>query len=76
MGSATAAQNAEVFGKRGSLMVQPQPSLHIEPYTIHLEEAVLSDLRARIRQTRWPDQISGATWEQGTDLAYLREMLG
>jgi pimeloyl-ACP methyl ester carboxylesterase len=33
------------------------------------------DLRARIRNTRWPDPSPGAAWEQGTDLRYLRELL-
>jgi pimeloyl-ACP methyl ester carboxylesterase len=35
----------------------------------------LSDLRERIRKTRWPDQAPGAAWEQGTDLEYLRQLL-
>ena len=50
-------------------------SLPIEPFTIRVEDRVLSDLRARIRATRWPDQIPGVGWEQGTDLHYLRQML-
>ena len=50
-------------------------SLPIEPFTIRVEDRVLSDLRARIRVTRWPDQIPGVGWEQGTDLHYLRQML-
>jgi hypothetical protein len=36
---------------------------------------VLADLRARIRNTRWPDPASGLRREQGTDLAYLRQVL-
>lgn len=47
----------------------------IEPFTIHVEDAVLDDLRARIRATRWPDPAPGAPWERGTDLAYLRDLL-
>ena len=49
--------------------------LRIEPFSIRVEEEVLSDLRARIRRTRWPDQAPGGAWEQGTDLGYLRQML-
>ncbi len=56
-------------------MSQPSPSLPIEPFSIRVEEEVLSDLRARIRNTRWPDQVPGAAWEQGTDLNYLRQVL-
>ena len=35
----------------------------------------MSDLRERIRNTRWPDQAPGAAWDQGTDLDYLRQLL-
>jgi hypothetical protein len=37
---------------------------------------VLADLRARIWNTRWPGAAPGAPWEQGTDLGYLRGLLG
>lgn len=56
-------------------MIQPTPSLPVEPFTIEVAEPVLADLRQRIRNTRWPDQIPGVAWEQGTDLAYLRRLL-
>ena len=44
-------------------------------FSIDIHDDVLSDLRARIRGTRWPDQVSGLTWEQGTELGYLQDML-
>jgi pimeloyl-ACP methyl ester carboxylesterase len=47
----------------------------VEPFTIHVAEEVLADLRARVRNTRWPDEAPGAPWEQGTDLRYLRRLL-
>jgi pimeloyl-ACP methyl ester carboxylesterase len=49
--------------------------LHIIPFSIQIEAEILSDLRERIRKTRWPDQSPGAAWEQGTDLEYLRQLL-
>src|SRR6266498_4260752 len=49
--------------------------LHITPFSIHIEAKILSDLRERIRKTRWPDQAPSAAWEQGTDLEYLRQLL-
>ena len=58
-----------------SVPSQQKPSLHIEPFSIRVEDEVLSDLRARIRNTRWPDQVPGVSWEQGTDLQYLRQVL-
>src|SRR5215469_14120877 len=54
---------------------QPRSSVHTEPFTIHVENEVLADLRARIHQTRWPDQIPGMGWEQGTDPDELRQLL-
>lgn len=49
--------------------------LHITPFSIHIEAEILSDLRERIRKTRWPDQAPSGAWEQGTDLEYLRQLL-
>ena len=49
--------------------------LQITPFSIHIEAKILSDLRERIRKTRWPDQAPGAAWEQGTDIEYLRRLL-
>lgn len=46
-----------------------------EPFSIAVSDEDLAGLRARIRDTRWPDPSPGAPWEQGTDLAYLRELL-
>jgi pimeloyl-ACP methyl ester carboxylesterase len=56
-------------------MSQPSQPLGITPFSIQVEEEVLTDLRARIHKTRWPDQIPGSGWEQGADLDYLRQML-
>ena len=39
-------------------------------------EEVLDDLHARLAQARLPNAIDGIGWEQGTDLAYLEELLG
>jgi pimeloyl-ACP methyl ester carboxylesterase len=46
-----------------------------EPFRIAIDEAVLADLRERIARTRWPDQIVGIGWAQGTELSALREVL-
>jgi pimeloyl-ACP methyl ester carboxylesterase len=50
-------------------------SVPIEPFSIHIEESVLSDLRTRIRNTRWPGRPPAAAWEQGMDLDYLAQVL-
>jgi microsomal epoxide hydrolase len=46
----------------------------IEPFRIDVADAVLDDLRRRLADTRWPDQLPGTTWEYGTDLTTLREL--
>src|SRR5437899_3193042 len=45
------------------------------PFTIRIPDATLADLRARLDRVRWPDEIPGAGWQYGTDLAYLRQLV-
>ncbi|MGZ6126548.1 MAG: epoxide hydrolase family protein [Myxococcales bacterium] len=45
------------------------------PFSIGIEDEVLSDLRVRIRKTRWPDQVPGIGWQQGTERDYLKGLL-
>ncbi len=44
-------------------------------FRVHVEEAVLEDLRGRLEGTRLPDQIPGSGWRYGTDVAYMRELI-
>jgi len=47
----------------------------VVPFTIHVPDAVLTDLKDRLRRTRYPDQVDGAGWDYGTNLAYLKELV-
>ena len=47
----------------------------MEPFRIQIAEEVLDDLRARLCRTRWPDQIPGIGWEQGTELDWLQRLV-
>ncbi|MBB5475056.1 pimeloyl-ACP methyl ester carboxylesterase [Cellulomonas hominis] len=47
-----------------------------EPFVPRTDPGVLADLRARLRATRWPDAPEDAGWDAGTDLAYLRDLVG
>jgi pimeloyl-ACP methyl ester carboxylesterase len=49
--------------------------IEVEPFRIHVADEVLNDLRARLRNARWPDQIPGIGWEQGTELDWLRRLV-
>lgn len=46
-----------------------------ETFRVRIADEVLDDLRARIRQTRWPQPSPAEPWEQGADLDYLRDLL-
>src|SRR6202045_1098431 len=58
-----------------SLLLTRSPGLRIEPFKVAVAEQVLSDLKTRIRNTRWPDSAPGAAWAQGTDLEWLRNLM-
>ena len=45
------------------------------PFTIRIDDAILTDLRARLERVRWPDEIPGSHWQYGTDLTYLRALV-
>ena len=47
----------------------------IEAFPIAVPDAVLDDLQTRLARTRFPNEIAGIGWEQGTPLAYLRELV-
>jgi pimeloyl-ACP methyl ester carboxylesterase len=51
------------------------PRVDVEPFTIAVADEVLSDLRTRLLDTRWPEAAPGPPWQQGTDLAYLRDLV-
>src|SRR5262245_28706210 len=46
-----------------------------EKFLIDVPDAVLDDLRARLARTRFPNEIAGIGWEQGTPLGYLQELV-
>ena len=49
-------------------------SQEIRPFTIDVPDAVIDDLRERLRNTRWPEEELVDDWTQGVPLAYLREL--
>ncbi|MCY4583646.1 MAG: epoxide hydrolase N-terminal domain-containing protein, partial [Chloroflexi bacterium] len=48
--------------------------MNSQPYTIHVAEDILEDLRERLGRTRWPDMVDGAGWDYGANLDYIREL--
>ena len=54
--------------------VAEQPPL-IRPFRVEIPDAELQDLRERLGRTRWPDEVEGVGWEQGTPPGYVRSLL-
>lgn len=48
--------------------------MEISPFTIDVSPDVLDDLRARLRNTRWPEPETVDDWTQGIPLTYVREV--
>jgi len=46
----------------------------IRPFRMHVPDSVLIDLRHRLAETKWPDQIPGTTWEYGANIKKVREL--
>src|SRR5450631_1069638 len=46
----------------------------IKPFKAHIPDRVLADLRRRLAETKWPDQLPGTTWEYGADIGKVREL--
>ena len=49
--------------------------MDIRPYTVNIPQPALDDLRSRLARTRWPDEVDGAGWDYGANLAYMRELM-
>ena len=46
----------------------------ILPFRVDVPQAELDDLRARLANTRWPDQPADAGWRLGAPVDYVREL--
>ena len=46
----------------------------VKPFQIHVPEEVLNDLFARIKNTRWPGEITDSDWDYGSNLSYIKEL--
>jgi len=55
--------------------VQAAEDRSIRPFTIHIPQAALDDLRRRIAATRWPDKETVDDRSQGAQLAKLQELV-
>ena len=49
--------------------------MSIEPFRLAIAQSVLDDLHARLVGARWPADLDGPGWEDGTSSAWLRELV-
>jgi hypothetical protein len=48
--------------------------LGIRPFRIDVPDAALVDLKSRLANTRWPEQLPGRPWERGVPVDYLKRL--
>src|SRR5262245_45051736 len=48
--------------------------MSIRPFAIHVEQAILDDLRARLDRTRWPTSAAEDNWTAGTSAAFMHDL--
>ena len=46
----------------------------IKPFVVNIAQTILDDLKYRLSQTRWPDELSGSGWNYGADLSHMKEL--
>lgn len=44
-------------------------------FKINVAPEILADLQQRLANTRWTNEVMGANWDYGTNLAYLKELV-
>ena len=49
--------------------------MSVQPFEINVRDEVIDDLRRRIADTRWPDEIPGSGWDYGSNLDYVKELV-
>lgn len=46
----------------------------IIPFLANISEEILDDLKTRIKNTRWTDEITNSNWSYGTSLSFIKEL--
>jgi len=47
----------------------------IQPFRLNVPQSSLDDLKARLAQTRWPDEPPIEPWSTGTSVGYMRQLV-
>ena len=46
----------------------------MEPFSIHVSDDVLNDVKERVARTRWPLDFANDDWQYGANTAYMKEL--
>ena len=52
----------------------PSTQQDISPFRIGIPQAQLDDLKSRLANTRWPDELPDVGWSYGVPASYLKEL--
>lgn len=44
--------------------------MSVQPFDVAVPQGTLDDLRARLRRTRFPNEVEGAGWDYGANPGY------
>ncbi|HEX2036125.1 MAG TPA: epoxide hydrolase [Chloroflexota bacterium] len=53
-------------------MTDPVPGAELRPFRAEIPQADLDDLRERLSNARWPDELPGVGWARGVPLGYMK----
>src|ERR1700747_149645 len=56
---------AQESGKKAPLLVLPATTKDLSPFTVHVPQTALDDLKRRLAAARWPDKETAADWSRG-----------
>lgn len=49
--------------------------METRPLKINIAQEMIDDLKRRLKNTRWLDDIVNSGWDYGTNLSYLKELV-
>jgi pimeloyl-ACP methyl ester carboxylesterase len=57
------------------MAIETQLPNSVEPFTVTVPDTVLEDLRRRLENVRWPDDVGNEDWRYGAQRDYLEELV-
>jgi pimeloyl-ACP methyl ester carboxylesterase len=66
---------AQESGEKAPLLVLPAATKDLSPFTVHVPQTALDDLKRRLAAVRWPDKGSATDWSQGVPLPRAQEFI-